>query len=78
MIKKVEMYTVICDHCKDDAGRDSEYAGWSDEDYSVESAVESGWITDGDKHYCGDCWGWDDNDEIELNPERKDKYATQQ
>ncbi|MEK9157712.1 MAG: hypothetical protein AAB638_00835 [Patescibacteria group bacterium] len=67
MIKKVEMYTVVCDNCGKDVCEGEEYSAWNDSDYAREIATESGWHeTDDDKHYCPDCFTFDDNDNLIL------------
>jgi len=73
-IEKVEMFTIICDHCQLNIGMNEEYSCWSDDSYAEENAMESDWLKQGDKHYCPDCYGYDDNDDMELSKERKDKY----
>lgn len=75
MIQKVEMYTVSCDHCQLDIGMDSEYSCWNDELSAEEQAMESEWHKEGSKHYCPDCYGWDDEDNFFLNQDRKDKNS---
>lgn len=72
MIKKVQMFTVICDNCGQDVAENSEYSCWNDESYANENAMESGWDREGDKHYCDLCWRYDDNDNIVVDPARKD------
>jgi hypothetical protein len=58
------MFTVICDNCGKDSSDGSDYSGWSDKDYAVEQAEESGFQTVDDKHYCIDCWEYNDDDEL--------------
>lgn len=68
MIVPIPMFGVICDSC----GK-----AWIDEDLCIcahvdESSMstvineDSDWQTDGDKHYCRDCWYWDENDELKF------------
>jgi len=67
MIEKVEMYTVVCDNCGEDAGADSDDGScWSDKAVAEEIALESEWIKEGEKHYCPDCWSRDDDDNLVL------------
>lgn len=68
MIKEVKMYTVICDNCGKDCNADSEYSCWSDDTFARDCAMEDDWITEGDKHYCPQCYSYNDNDELELKP----------
>ncbi len=73
-LEKVEMYTVICDHCQKNIGADQEYSCWNDDSYAEENAMESGWERQDNKHYCNDCFDFDDNDNFVLKQERKDKH----
>lgn len=67
MIKTVEMYTVLCDNCGKDFCDGEEFGAWSEPDFVTDSAEESGWHFEDDKHYCPECFSWDDNDEFVLN-----------
>jgi hypothetical protein len=70
MIKELIMYTVVCDNCGADANEDAEYSCWSDRGYAEESATESDWEKDGDKHYCPECFSWDDDDNLVIDAKR--------
>jgi len=70
MIKEVKMFTVICDNCKADSNRNSEYSCWNDEGTARDTAMESDWHEEGDKHYCPDCFNVDDNDNVTININR--------
>lgn len=72
-VKKVEMFTVLCDNCKLDIGENSDYSCWNDENNAKENASNSDWLIH-DKHYCPDCYDYDDNDELIIKTQRKDKY----
>ena len=74
MIKKVEMYTVVCDNCGEDVGSSQDYSCWNDQGYARTNAMESDWVKEADKDYCPDCASFDDEDNLVLNPERKDKF----
>lgn len=65
-VKKVEMFTVICDNCGKDVCEGQEYSCWNDEQGAKEIAMESGYITEGDKHYCEDCYEYDDEDNLVI------------
>ena len=71
-IKKVEMFTVVCDNCKLDIGTDAEYSCWNDELYAETVAMESDWLKEGHNHYCKDCFEYDNDDNIIIKTERKD------
>lgn len=65
MIKNLTIYTVICDNCGKDSTDECLYSGWSDADYAIEQAEDAGFETIGhEKHYCPDCFYYDDNDEL--------------
>ena len=66
MIEKVEMFTVVCDNCGEDAGASSDASCWNDEAVAEEMALESEWIKEDEKHYCPNCWSRDDNDNLIL------------
>jgi len=67
MIQKVEMFTVVCDNCGEDAGCDNDSGScWSDESAAKEQAIESEWIEHKGFHYCPKCWSYDEDDNIVL------------
>jgi len=66
MIKTVIMYTVICDNCGKDCNKDNEYSCWSDVSYTEDVSLEANWHKEDDKHYCPDCYSWDDDDNLVL------------
>jgi hypothetical protein len=67
MIKMKESYTIVCDNCKKESTSELDIMGWSDKDYALESALCSGYIEHDDKHYCHDCYHFDDEDNIVIN-----------
>ncbi len=71
-VEKVEMFTVVCDNCGEDIGASSEYSCWNDSSYAEENAMESDWIKHDGKHYCPECYSYNDNDELILKPIEKD------
>ena len=75
MKKEVKMYTIVCDNCKNDAGSESDYSCWNDENAAEDVAIESDWLKDDNKHYCPDCYDYDQYDNIVISAERKDRYA---
>ena len=61
MIKPVTMYSVICDRCgKSFIDEFNGIVAWLDEGTAKEQAMESEWVEIGDKHYCPDCYEFDD------------------
>lgn len=65
MIKKVEMFTMVCDNC----GNVLECNGivaWTDDCSAKEMAMENGFIKHGIKDICEKCWQYDDNDNIVI------------
>ena len=64
MIKPVTMYSVICDRCgKTFIDEFNGIVAWSDEGTAKEQALESEWVEIEDKHYCPDCYEY--NDELD-------------
>ena len=70
MIKEFKCYTLLCDNCGADVNGDSEVSGWDSEEYNYDIAGESDWIEHEDKHYCPDCYSFNDKDEIIINTAR--------
>jgi hypothetical protein len=64
MLKEVIMYTIVCDGCGCDVNEDSGYGGWNDDGYVEEIRQEAGWEKVEDKHYCTNCYEYNDNDEL--------------
>ena len=61
MIKPVTMYSVVCDRCgKTFIDEFNGIVAWVDEGTAKEQAMESEWAEIGDKHYCPDCYEFDD------------------
>ncbi len=61
MIKPVTMYSVVCDRCgKTFIDEFNGIVAWLDEGTAKEQAMESEWIEIGNKHYCPDCYEFDD------------------
>ena len=54
------MYSVICDRCGKTYGVDDGIDCWVDECTAKEQAMESEWAEIGDKHYCPDCYEFDE------------------
>lgn len=77
MIYPATYFEAKCDHCKDQY--QDEYNGFTA--YSHESEIQdvlddAEWHTDDNgNHYCPACYQFNDNDEIELIVNRKDKYV---
>ena len=73
MIKEITMFTVICDNCGADSNDGNEYSCYGDSGYAHECAMDSNWISEGDKDYCPDCFTYDDDDNLVINEDRKKK-----
>lgn len=71
MIQEVKMYTVICDCCGKDVNEDAEYSCWSDNGFAEDIAMESGWLKEEYKHYCQDCFSYDDEDNLVIKSTNK-------
>lgn len=61
MIETVTMYRVKCDGCGKSAQDDSEYFAWAEEDQAWFEANESEWKLIDGKHFCPECWMWDED-----------------
>lgn len=64
MIKERKVYTAICDKCGKDISKDSGYAGWSFSGI-VWEMLDYEWVKINGKHYCPDCYEYDE--EIDDN-----------
>ena len=73
MIKPVTMYSIVCDRCgKTFIDEFNGIVAWLDEGTAKEQAMESEWIEIADKHYCPDCYEFDDElDEYVPKKERR-------
>lgn len=71
MIKEVKMFTVVCDNCGKDSNDGTEYSCWTDADQAEEMAISSEWIKEADKHYCPDCFSYDEDDNLIIDPIKK-------
>jgi hypothetical protein len=69
-IKKVEMFTVICDNCGKSADEGSEYSCWNEDTFAEVIAMESGWLAENDLHYCPDCFDYDDEDNLVIKTQK--------
>jgi len=65
-IHKVEMYTVVCDNCNTDIGSMQDYCALNDKEAAEENALASDWIKVDNKHYCDECFSYDDSDNLVL------------
>lgn len=57
MIKPVITYSVVCDRCGISL---EDGAVWEDKNGAISYALKSKWKEIGDKHYCPDCYEFDD------------------
>lgn len=74
MIKSVTMYSVVCDRCgKTFIEEFNGIAAWLDEGTAKEQAMESEWAEIGDKHYCPDCYEFDDELDEYVPKKKGDK-----
>lgn len=72
-IEKVKMFTVVCDNCKVSADEGTDYSCWNDENHAKEVAMESGFVTENNNHYCPKCYEYNDEDELVINQDRTKK-----
>ena len=72
MIKPVTMYSVVCDRC----GKIFETDGciaWTDKQSAIYYALASEWEEIGDKHYCQDCYEFNDVLNVYVPKKKGDK-----
>ena len=73
MIKKVDMYACVCDRCgKMHVNDDLGYMAWVDGSQAFEDAEESGWTNIEGKHYCPDCYEYDEETD-EYKPKKNEE-----
>lgn len=68
MIVKREFQNIECDCC---GGLLNEEMWCDDAEVFPGILSENGWKTIGGRHYCQDCWTWDDDDHIQCKDGRK-------
>lgn len=66
MEKQFDCYTFICDNCGNDAFEDDDHICWIGQEIAWDMAREAGWIKHQNKHYCENCWQYDESDTIEI------------
>ena len=62
MIKEIKCYTLICDNCGADVIKSNRYTKEPDAKFCIGIAIENDWIEHEDKHYCPDCYYYDNED----------------
>jgi hypothetical protein len=71
MKKKVEMFTVQCDNCKEEyQDEHSGFCAWTDFGGAWEYASEENWTEHEGNHYCEKCHSFDDDDNLILEDSR--------
>jgi hypothetical protein len=66
MIYPITMYAGKCDGCGKQWDNGDGVIAYQEESTVKESMQDSFWHIEGDKHYCGNCWSYDDDDNIVL------------
>lgn len=62
MLKRVKMYSIICDGCGCVLDGSGGEVAWNTEEYAEECAEDANWLITGNgKHYCPKCKEWDEN-----------------
>ena len=69
MKKEVTMHTVICDNCGDNLFDDADYS-CGDLAFVGDELDEQDWKEVEGKDYCGDCWSYDDNDNLVIKSKK--------
>lgn len=77
MIKKETMLTYICDGCGERFSNADGCVGYVDYDI-WEEAESSGWLEINGKHYCPDCYEYDENvDDYVAKPKTTENGYTE-
>lgn len=71
MIKSVTTYSVVCDRCGKTFVSNGGFA-WDDKQLTISYALASEWKEIGDKHYCPDCYEFNDTLNVYV-PKKKGK-----
>lgn len=58
------MFTIICDGCGKDVNADSDISAWNDEGYLENIRNDADWVKVDEKHYCTNCYEYDQNDNM--------------
>jgi hypothetical protein len=71
MIYPVTMYSAECDNCKEDYhNEDNGWCATVDTNSILEMMGDDGWVTENGKHYCQNCFKYDDKDNFIINETR--------
>lgn len=69
--EKVECFALECDNCKEIYQQShSDYSIWIIESDAWDNAQDDDWVKNEEKHYCPDCYTYDDNDKLFIRHER--------
>ena len=72
MIYPVTMYSGKCDNCGTEIKLGGgEYMAYGEKWQVEEDMKNTDWLIQDGKHYCDDCWSYDDEDNIVLKPVNK-------
>ena len=66
MITKEIFYGVKCNRCKEDFLDYNDHSFWIDENSAVEQAIESEWIEENNKHYCPNCYDYNEEEDKNI------------
>lgn len=66
MLVEVKMFTINCDNCGCSLSESSEYSCWNDENSVEEIRQEEGWEKIDNKHYCTECFRYDEDYNVEI------------
>lgn len=73
MITDKKIFAVKCDNCGKICGAESDYDWWLTKEDAIKSMEGTYWRAEGDKHYCPECWDYDDEDNLIIRKERKNE-----
>jgi hypothetical protein len=69
MIKRVEMFTAICNNCKTDICAGTEHSCWDNESLIIEME-EQDWYNEDGRQYCNECYHFDEENSLCVNVNR--------
>lgn len=79
MIVEKTFYAVKCDNCGAIHNDEGDFpAFWDSKEVSWEMAGESNWQKFDGKHYCDECYSYDDDDVFQINLSRQKQFSQKQ
>ena len=70
MIQPITVFTVICDRCQKDHNKGNEVCGYNNSSFAEDCATDDDWKEIEGKHYCPECYFYDDNSD-QFSPKKQ-------